>query len=120
MPRIAKTTDPNAVDLTELVDRYRLTPRRIAQITGRPPSTVRRWLKQNQSTPEARRLLEIEAAGRLPSTCTSWRGWTIHGRWLVDNEGKCYEAVEIKARWLVWQMVAAGRAPQEPVQLRLF
>lgn len=114
-----------ALTLGDLLDRYHLTATHVARITGRPASTVRRWIKTGKPSPEARQLLEIHAAGRLPSSCASWRGWQMRGQWLIDPDGGCYEATEIRSRWLLWQMIQAERArrtraPEEPQQLRLF
>jgi hypothetical protein len=82
---------------------------------------VRRWINRGHATPEAHRLLAWHCEGRLPSACPSWDGWQVRGRWLVDPEGGCYEAKEIRSRWLLWQLVRAQRQERnEPQQLRLF
>ena len=121
MRRVRLRTDPlDGLDLADLIDRYRLNPRTIAQVTGRPPSTVRRWIRTNQTSPEALRLLRVHCAGKLPTACPTWAGWTVRGQWLIDPDGGCYESAEIRARWLVWQMLRSARQEPTPVQLRLF
>lgn len=97
----------------------RLTPRLIHTATGVSIETARRYLRQNDAPAPVVRLLEIHHLGNLPSPCPTWAGWQIRGPWLVDPDGLCYEADEIRARWLVWQMLSA-RADPGPRQLRLF
>lgn len=107
--------------LRELIEQHRVTPEQIARLTQSHPATVRRWIRENKAPAAVLKLIEITAGGTLPTTCESWKGWTIHGRWLVDPDGLCYEAHEIKARWLLYQMTAEiRRQAATPHQYRLF
>lgn len=83
---------------------FGLSVNELSRITYRHQSTIRRYLRTNKAPRHIVILVSLYRAGRLPSTHESWNGWRVNGPLLIDPDGNCYRAEDIRGVWAVKQL----------------
>jgi len=81
------------------------TTERLATLTGRHPSTVRRWLRTQRIPPWVMRLLEI--ASDLGELERAWSGWALRAGTLVSPEGWQFKPSEVRCIPFMHAQIAA-------------
>jgi hypothetical protein len=99
---------------------FGLSVNELSQITYRHPSTIRRYLRNNDAPQHVLHLVTLYRNGRLPSLHESWRGWRISGAWLIDPDGNHYRAEDVQSLWAVKQLRRElEKLQRQPVQFLL-
>jgi transcriptional regulator with XRE-family HTH domain len=72
-----------------------LTTERLCKLTGRHPTTVRRWLRTNKFPPWVAKLQEL--AADLGEIERAWRGWALRCGELVSPEGWRFTPADVRS-----------------------
>lgn len=68
---------------------------RLVDLTGRHPSTVRRWIRQNRFPPWVERLEHFRSD--LGQVAPAWSGWSLHRDKIRSPEGLLLTPTDLRA-----------------------
>lgn len=95
--------------------------KKLIELTGKHPSTIRRWIKENSAPKAVRLLVAIIAEGRPAASSEEWNEWRFWENELIDPFGNAVTPGEIKTVWICKQLKRdLERKLTAPVQFLLF